>query len=210
MLSQIDSMLKVKKFVVGYISNNCYLVYRDDQKEAFIVDPARGYDNIKRITTENGLTISAVFITHGHFDHIIDMAKWEQDGATLYIHTMDKDKLHSEKNLAPPRLHIESPIAEKTVNDGDIIMVGEIKVQVLHTPGHSKGSCCYLVDNLLFTGDTLFKCSCGRTDFYDGDDGEMLQSLNRLKNLKGDYIVYPGHEEESTLQYERKYNPYMQ
>ncbi len=203
-------MLKVEKFVVGYIQNNCYLVYRDDQKEAFIVDPARGYDKIKQIAADLGLTISAVFITHGHFDHILDAKKWEESGATLYIHPLDRDKLHTPQNLAPPRLTVDYPTTETLIEEGDVVKVGNIEVKVLHTPGHSKGSCCFIVDNYLFTGDTLFYGSCGRTDFYDSNTGEMLKSLKRLSKLDGDYIVLPGHEEDTTLYYERRHNPYMQ
>ncbi len=202
-------MIRVKQFSVGFMHNNCYLVYADGQQECILIDPAKGYETIRQYAADLGLTVSAVLLTHGHFDHIQDMAKWEDAGATIYVHQLDQDKLHSDKNLAPKVMKIRPPKAERILSDGDVVQVGEIAARVLWTPGHSAGSVCYIIDRALFSGDTLFCESIGRTDFYDGNPSDMMASLARIAALDGDYTLYPGHEEQSTLEHERAHNIYL-
>ena len=140
------------------------------------------------------------------FDHILAAKKLQDDGAKVYINTLDKDFLANPKSISFG-FRTQPFSADVLFNDGDIITVGTLQFKVLHTPGHTKGSSCFIIGDTIFTGDTMFYQDYGRTDFPGGSQADMENSLRKLLNLHGDYNILPGHMRESTLEHERKYNP---
>ncbi len=206
--------MKVIRITGGPLPTNCYILTDDVTGATAVIDP--GFeeqeltDAVFAAGTEN---VKAILLTHGHFDHIMGVNKLKSlTNAKIYIYSDDMqfttdDSLNLSFMAAP--LRVEAFTADVTLNDGDIIELGSLRIRVLHTPGHTIGSCCYLVEDAIFTGDTLMKCSCGRTDFPTGSYPQMLDSLKKIENLEGDYHVYPGHEGETTMEYERKNNPFM-
>lgn len=196
---------------LGELATNCYIVETAPDKCIAIDiggDPEVFLDFIK----SKNLTLDKILLTHGHFDHTEGVKKvQEETGVPVYIHSRDATMLEGgSSSLAPffgrPVIKIESYME---IHDGDIIESGNIRFTVMHTAGHTKGSVCYITEDTIFSGDTLFLESMGRTDYPGGDVDEMRESLKKLKNLKGDYKVYPGHFDSTTLGNERKNNPYM-
>lgn len=199
----------IKSFCVGFIHNDCYVVRAEDSHTAALIDaPFGSYEKISAYCTQNALTVEGVLVTHGHFDHIGELAKWQEKGAKIYVHKNDADKLSDNaKNLAGKFAAYLTPVsADVTVSDGDSVACGGLNFKVIHTPGHSSGSVCYLCDRALFTGDTLFHSDTGRVDFDDGCASDMIKSVKKLFALDGDFDVYPGHEEATTLDDERASN----
>lgn len=199
--------LVVKNMVLGMIMTNSYIAYDDEVKEAIIIDPADSADEIQRKITEFDLTPVAILLTHGHFDHIgaVDELR-EKYGIKVYAYEDEKDILTSDANLAlmiGMRMALE---ADEYLKDLQTISIGGIKIQVIHTPGHTKGSCCFYLpdEKVLFSGDTIFCQSFGRTDFPTGSMSQLISSIkNRLLKLDDDVRVYPGHNEETKIGYER-------
>ena len=206
-------MKSVQTLMLGSLASNCHLLFLDE-KRVIAVDIGDDAKKLLRFLEEQQLTLVKILLTHGHYDHIAGVLAVQQaTGADVYIHEQDAAMLGDpHRNLAEwiePWADFQ-PITEyHTVADGDVISDGETKITVLHTPGHTPGSVCYQCEDILFTGDTLFHLSRGRTDFPGGSDRQMLESFRRLKHLEGDYRVYPGHNEASTLEYERTHNPTM-
>lgn len=199
--------LVVKHMVLGPIMTNCYIAYDGNIKEAVIIDPADSADIIKRKITELGVKPVAILLTHGHFDHIgaaLDIKA--EYGIKIYAHEDEKDVLTSDANVASMmgmRLCVD---ADEYVRDRQTLLFGGVKYEVIHTPGHTKGGCCYYVasDKVLFSGDTMFCQSYGRTDFPTGSYSEIINSITqKLLKLDDDVIVYPGHNEETKIGYER-------
>jgi len=206
--------MKVVQIATGVMQANCFLVYEDGAKEAFIVDPGaqpeKILEHIKHYEIE---TVTHILLTHGHFDHIGALAQLkEETGALVCVHERDLSMLTSQKdNLAmSASTSVLECEADVILQGGDIIDAAGMEVEVLHTPGHSGGSVCYLVDNVMFSGDTLFYMFCGRTDFPGSDTKEYYHSLNTvLRSMKKDYHVYTGHGIRTTLFTEFKNNPYF-
>ena len=160
-----------------------------------------------------GLTLDKILLTHGHFDHIGAVADLvEKTECEVYIHPNDLQKL-KEGDAMLGRFFGASgfkPVHNAlTFEDGSVITEGDLEFTVLHTPGHTSGSCCFMIEDAIFTGDTLFRRSIGRTDMPDGDYAAMKRSLEKLYYLDGSYTVYPGHMDNPTLEEERHYNPYL-
>lgn len=201
-------MSKITVFSVGVMGNNAYLVENEDNREAVVIDPSRSYNKISTYAKENGLRITAGLITHGHFDHIWEAAAFQNDGAKLFIHESDADKLYTDKNLCymvSPRGNIIKPCkADEFIKDGDVIDVSGLKFRVIHTPGHSPGSVCFLHNDFLFSGDTIFSDSVGRTDFPDSVPSDLSTSVEKLIALDKNYLVYPGHGNYTYLNEFRK------
>jgi glyoxylase-like metal-dependent hydrolase (beta-lactamase superfamily II) len=188
---------------VGQMQNFSYLIGDENSKEAAVVDPAWENGKILEHSKKHNLNIKFILITHSHYDHIDGVKRmFDATDATVYVH---KDDL-----LEIEKLNIEK--IEKIKNN-QIISIGKIKSKVLHTPGHTPGSVCYLLDNKIIAGDMLFVEGIGRVDLPGGDIGEMFNSLQKLKELDGNIEVYPGHDygsrKSSTIAYEKKNNPYM-
>ena len=199
--------MQIYQMRTGLISVNTYIVYNEN-REGFLVDPGGNYKRIRMELSRLGVEPKAQLLTHGHFDHFGASVALQRDGIPVFIHRSDAEKLHSEGNLAAYMgAEVETLTADRLLGDGDVLQIAGFSVRVLHTPGHSSGSVCYLTEGVIFSGDTLFHLSVGRTDFPDGDSAALRNSLRRLFGLEGDYRVLPGHEEETTLAFERKYNP---
>lgn len=186
------------------IGANCYLVKSDTTPFGAIIDPGGGAETILAQCEKLSMTPAAILLTHGHFDHVgavKDILAVYPD-LPVYIHPADL-------GTQQPDLQFSGCPQCKPVAEGDTLSVGDLSFSVLHTPGHSLGSVVYRLDDCLFTGDTLFAGSMGRTDFYGGSFPQMMASLRRLAALKGDYKVYPGHMDFSTLETERQTNLYL-
>lgn len=205
--------MKINLFPVGAYQTNCYVAY-DDNNNSLIVDPGDCPDELISFISQNALNVTYIVLTHGHADHICGAEKLRSlTNAKIAIHSLDAYRLQSsEKCLADECGYYFNPIKpDLLLNDGDTLTVGNMIFNVMHTPGHSEGSICLIENNnnVIFSGDTLFYTTIGRTDFKGGNHSDMLESLRALRNLSGDFSVYPGHERSTTLQRERERNFYM-
>ena len=190
-----------------YIPNgytNCYILADEKTKAAAIIDPGENVPEIKELVKKDNLDVRAIFLTHGHYDHVGGVAalRKKYKDIPVYLHPEDAGK---DTELMPTRAL--DPVT--LWRDGDVVMVGELQVEVLHTPGHSAGSVTLRCQDVLFTGDTLFTQSVGRTDFPGGSQEALMASLKRLGELEGDYQVLPGHDTFTSLDQERQGNPYL-
>ncbi len=204
----------ISKAVLGYMSTNCYLIKDTESGKALLIDPAL-FDNrlVSMLKKENIEKLEYILLTHGHFDHILGVNDVKKNyGGKIVIHSLDEVCFtDDERSLLsdvpfPMRPPQKSDI---TVNDGDTLMLGKTKITVMHTPGHTAGSVCYIFDDFIISGDTLFSGSVGRTDFVSGSMEQMKSSLKRLASLTGHYKVFPGHGEATTLEYEKQNNLYF-
>ena len=193
--------MKIYTLPLGQLETNCYLV-ADGDGVAAVIDPAAAPERILQTARESSLTIQAILLTHGHFDHVGAVAGLSQAlRCPVWMH---------ENELTLPEYLTDGPLYYTDgYGEGDTVTVGKLNFTVLHTPGHTPGSVCLRCGDALFSGDTLFAGSCGRTDFSGGSGSEMCRSLRRLAQLPGDLAVYPGHGEATTLARERRENPYL-
>ena len=203
-------MMKIKTVPVGLLGANCYLLYNTDTREAVAVDTGGDYCRIKRQLDLDGMKLKAVLLTHAHFDHCNAAGEFKRDGAKIYLHAADKILLETDYNMSSLTGEpFRSFVPDVFVHDGDVINECGMTFRVLYTPGHTVGSVCYVVGNNIFSGDTLFFMGAGRTDLPTGDAHALERSLKNLLSLDGDYNVYPGHGEFTSLGFERRYNPYV-
>ena len=191
---------------------NCYIVASDAGNAALIDAPDDAPYILDQLDFYD-LTLKKILLTHGHFDHIGAVADLQEaTGCEVYIHTDDYVKLKDTGSALTGFFGVGGvkpiknaiPITEDTV-----IELDEIQFDVLHTPGHTSGSVCYIAGNVMFSGDTLFARSIGRTDMPDGDMKKMMQSLEKIKDLGGDLTIYPGHMSPTTLETEKRLNQYL-
>ena len=205
--------MNIDIFVMGPVQTNCYIVY-DDNKNCIIIDCETNSNGQAQeyfdYVSQNSLSVKAVVLTHGHFDHLgAAKAVSEKYGCPVYIGKLDKEYLENKTGSVPFDRMAFSFFDALEVNDGDILKFGDIELKAIHTPGHSKGSTCYICSDVIFTGDTMFANDCGATDFYGGSWEDMQKSLLKLANLEGDYTILSGHGPITTLDKERKDNPYI-
>ena len=204
-------VIKLISYVMGV---NTYVLYNEKTREAVIINPSFDTKKIKDCVKAEKLKVVAILLTHGHYDHIAGLEEIRsQYGVPVYIGKDDAQMLlDSRINLSES---FGEPItckpAEHLLEDGETIHVAGMQIKAISTPGHTRGGVTYVVDDVLFTGDTLFNLSIGRTDFPGGDFDELMQSLKKLSALdeKEDYTVHPGHESSSSLDFEIINNPYM-
>ena len=199
--------MKIKCFTVGPAATNCYVVW--EGSDAVVIDPGFEAEQIAKFLTQKKLTAQYILLTHGHFDHVIDVPKLKSlTGAKVVISRADADCLISPLRSLAAKVRIpQTPMeADYLAEDGSVFVAGGLEFRYLHTPGHTLGSAVIMCGDVLFTGDTLFKDDCGRTDLPGGSFRTILESLKRLYELPGDYKVYPGHDVPTTLQRERENN----
>jgi len=208
----------LRMLTVGSLFTNCYVVWCDKTKEAIVVDP--GFDRqgeaerVLGVLEENRLKVKYVVDTHGHPDHVCGNGVVKgATGASVLIHELDAAMLgETGKKLAALfGFHVESPVADGFLKDGDVVRFGDVGLRVLHTPGHSPGSVSLVGVGCVFTGDTLFAGSIGRADLPGGSGVEIMRSLReRLVVLPDGFVVYPGHGPESSIGVEKRVNPFLQ
>lgn len=207
--------MKIEKFVVGPVGTNCYIVQNEEKKECFLVDPGACPPEMISHIKRAGLTVKAVLLTHGHFDHIMGLdGVLKEFQVPVYV-CKEERELMENAQLNSSLLMLGQAYSfsgAEYIADGDVLFPAGIRVHVIFTPGHTAGGCCYYLpeEHVLFSGDTLFRASIGRTDLPTGRTGQLVRSVReKLFVLPDDTKVYPGHMDETTIEYEKKYNPFI-
>ncbi len=202
--------MKIITLTSGELDVNSYILIDEKSKTAVVIDGGEDYALVTKTCADLGVKLVANLLTHAHYDHAGNAKRLQDDGVKCYISKSDALKLNNKDNLSWHRGKLFDRLTpDVIISDGDILNFGDISLKVIETPGHTDGSVTFMTDGALFTGDTLFYTSAGRTDFPTGSDRELLNSLKKLKSLDGDYKVYCGHGQSSTLDFERKHNYFM-
>ena len=206
--------MKIQNFVLGMVGTNCYLVVNEEEKQCILIDPAVYSGEIAEQIRREGLDLRAILLTHGHFDHIMGIDGFlERYPVPVYVHEDD------EKVMNDARLNQSSTYTAgytfsgaQYLRDRQTLDLAGYTFEVIHTPGHTWGGCCYYIasENVLFSGDTLFQCSVGRTDFETSSTSDLMHSVKeKLLKLPDGTHVYPGHMGETTIGYEKIHNPFV-
>ena len=196
--------MNIKTLPVGQLETNCYVVVNEQLLECVVIDPGDESNTILDYIEQNKLKCCAIMLTHGHYDHVGAVAEiMEQTGCDMYINPRDEGYEPGKSGMK-----FKMPEGGRYYDEGDVILAAGLEFKVIATPGHTPGGVCLICGNALFTGDTLFRGSCGRTDLPGGNMRMEMASLKRLCALPGDYEVYPGHMDSSTLERERRFNHY--
>jgi glyoxylase-like metal-dependent hydrolase (beta-lactamase superfamily II) len=205
-----------EQLAVGALQCNCYILGDERSREALVIDPGEEAGRILAVIRRHGLTVRAIVQTHAHFDHVGATAPLrEATGAEVCLHRGDEE-LYAHLGLQAQWFGLPAPVATPVTRwcgDGDELKAGGLSLHVLHTPGHTPGSICvrHEGDALLFSGDTLFCGSVGRTDLWGGSQEQLMASIQqRILTLPDDTVVYPGHGPETTIGQERRSNPFLQ
>lgn len=206
--------LKIHKIIVGMIETNCYIIQDEESKDAIIIDPGDNEDEIFEFINKHGIKhIPYIFYTHGHIDHVRANPKLKKlTNSKIAVHKNDVELIENGELCGATYLgisyHEHSP--DIVIQDKDEFEFSGNKIKVIHTPGHTQGCVCYLIDNYLFSGDTLFKSSVGRTDLYGGNYEMILKSIkDKLFILPDETKVFPGHGPETTIGKEKNSNPFF-
>lgn len=192
----------------GMLAENTYILEGTNQ-EALVIDPGDDAEKIVSALRQAGLCCRSVLLTHAHIDHINAVAALQEQGAAVYLHADDAPLLKNSGNLSHIcniTFHTFAP--DVLLSGGEQLHLSGLTFRVLHTPGHTAGSVCYCFDDCIFTGDTLFYLSVGRTDFPTGNPADLRKSLQKLFALQKNYELYPGHDRPTSLDFERENNPY--
>ena len=193
--------MEMRVLALGAYQTNCYLLWQEDRNDCIVIDPGYEPRRILQAVKDLSKQIAAILLTHGHFDHVGAVrALAAETGCRVYL---------DEKELSLPEGITDGPLYYTDLY-GTAAEEAGLRLKVMQTPGHTPGSVCLLIDDVIISGDTLFAGSCGRTDFPGGSWTKIYQSLKKLAALEGDFRVCPGHGGATTLEEERKYNPYMQ
>ena len=206
--------MKVDSFSIGVFGTNCYIVQNNELKEGVIVDPGGRSTKVVNYIKDQGIEIKAILLTHGHFDHIMGLDDFTAAfPVPVYVHENEKEL------IADPSQNCSTMVCKgytftdvEYVKDHQILDLAGYQIEVIYTPGHTIGGCCYYIkdENVLFAGDTLFHESVGRTDFPTGSAATLVQSIKeRLMCLPDETVVYPGHMGETTIGHERSHNPFL-
>lgn len=217
--------LKIGRMVLGTCSTNTYFVYREGSGEAIVVDPADYGQQIHDNLVKNGFSIRGVLLTHGHFDHIwgcgalkeaanVRAAEEGKEPVKVYACEAERELLgNAHQNVSEQAGRACTLEADVYLKDGEEVTIADMTCKVIATPGHTAGGCCYYFEEagFLISGDTLFQESVGRTDFPTGSMGTLVRSIReKLFELPGTVKVYPGHGDSTTIEHEKKYNPFCQ
>lgn len=209
--------MKLIQTCVGEIGTNCYLIFDETSHEGAIIDPGDNASQLLELIKKQGVQLKYILLTHAHFDHIMAVGEIkEATGAQVVVNMEDAYLFQQDAGLdafgaygRQLKNRYNFPGVDIPAEEGTEVTFGGITAHYYHTPGHTPGSCTIRIADSLFTGDTLFCRECGRCDLPGGDFAAMLRSLKRLHDLEDDFHVYPGHMQVSTLEFERKHNPYM-
>ena len=205
--------MQIKTFVVPPLENNNYLVYDEESKEAVLIDCSHFDERIVAYLKENGLTLKSILLTHAHFDHVLGVEKMVQaTGAKVFLHKDDESLLKDLNSytfmMGMPAVNV--PEVDTFTEEGDSIDLGTLQIKVIHTPGHTRGGVSYFVDGNLFSGDTLFRESIGRTDLEGGSFKTLEKSIReKIYILPDDTKVYAGHGPSTEVGHEKKFNSYI-
>jgi len=195
-------MMQVTRLPLGVYQTNCYIIYEENAASCCVLDPGGEAKKVLEFMNLRNLTLDAILLTHGHFDHVGAVKELhEATGCKVYLCTEDLSM--------PVKWTAGELFYTDAYGEGDELDLAGLHIRVLHTPGHTPGSVCLMVDDSIFSGDTLFAGSCGRTDLPGGDGDVILTSLRRLAQLEEDYTVYPGHSASTKLAREKQYNPFI-
>ena len=198
-----------KKFTEPPIENNNYLLIDEESKEAALIDCSAVEPGVKDLLNETGAKLKYILLTHGHFDHVAGIRPTD---AKIVMNEKDLGILN-QANMYLPMFGIPDitiPKIDIYVNDGDVLTLGNNNIKVIHTPGHTQGGVCYLVDNMLFSGDTIFRESVGRCDLEGGDFVQIVDSIKtKIFTLPEDIIIYPGHGKSTDVKWEKANNQFM-
>lgn len=211
--SRIGEKMEITILNVGPVCTNCYIVNREGSKSCLVIDPGEDAEKIAGQIKKNGFDCEGILLTHGHFDHITGVSGLlSLVGGKVYACEEEREVLSSPQINASVMMGYETALEpEVWLRDGQILDVAGITFRVIHTPGHTRGSCCYYAaqDKVLFSGDTVFMESVGRTDFPTGNERELLDSVrNKILTLPDDVTIYPGHGPKTNVRYEAVNNPY--
>ena len=195
-------MMQVTRLPLGVYQTNCYIIYEESSKTCCVLDPGGEAKKVLEFMEIRNLTLDAILLTHGHFDHV---------GAVKDLHDATGCKVYlcTEDCTMPAKWTAGKLFYTDAYGEGDELNLAGLTIKVMHTPGHTPGSVCLMVENSIFCGDTLFAGSCGRTDLPGGDQNVLFKSLLRLASLEEDYTCYPGHSGSTTLAREKQYNPFI-
>lgn len=197
----------IKDVMAGVYDANCYIVMDEETKEAIVLDPGGDGPKLEKIIEDMGAKVKYILLTHGHFDHVGGVEYLaDRYKVPFYINKIDEELMEKDNSVYGSIRKADGYLIE-----GDILNFGNETIKVLHTPGHTKGGVCFLIDDKCFTGDTLFQGSIGRTDFLGGDFKEIINSIKTKLLTLGDNVqVYPGHGPSSTIAFEKERNPFLE
>ncbi len=208
--------MELEIFQTGPLDVNTYVLKDKSSKEAIIIDLGSNFDKIYDYLNKDGYKLKFILNTHGHFDHVLGECGLNKTHPEIPIYMHKDDIFHLERCNKELKMwgfgsqNNELPVIKEYIDENSSLNIGEYKITILHTPGHSKGSLSYLIDNKLFSGDALFYNSIGRTDFEDGDYETLINSIKtKLLTLSEDTRVFPGHGPETTIKNEKSFNPYL-
>lgn len=203
--------MKIYEFPLGALQTNCYVLEGEENK-AVVIDPASSAEVIRFLNSKN-LTLGAIILTHGHFDHFAGVPELKKRTDCEVIGTKPDEEMFrsAAKSWADfmPFTPFEPVILDRNFSDGEEFTACGLTFRVMATPGHTAGSCLLFIDDVIFAGDTIFCGSIGRTDGYSASGAEMRRSLEKIAALEGDYRIYSGHGEPTTLSFEKENNPFM-
>ncbi len=200
----------IKTFIEPPIDNNNYLIIDEQTKEAALIDCSAIDNDINTTLNEYGATLKYILLTHGHFDHIAGIRN--NPDIKVFMHKNDLEWLKKVNQYLPMfgMSEITVPQVDVFVQDGDVIKLGDLEIRVLHTPGHTQGGVCYLIDGNLFSGDTIFREAVGRCDLEGGDFNQIVESIeNKIFTLPPNTLIYPGHGKTTSVEWEKEHNRFL-
>ncbi len=210
----MDNKITINKMSLGALGANCYFLTDNQSGDTALIDPASESELVIEYIRHNNLNIKYIILTHTHIDHIEALDKVKAfTGAKIVVHSKEAESLNDDGDTMSYILGVTAPLskADVKVKDGDKLLLGNTPLNILHTPGHTVGGICVLCEGILFSGDTLFFESIGRSDFKGGDQCQLVSSIKeKLFTLPEEVCVYPGHGRSTTIAYEKRFNPFIQ